>query len=63
MEFNQIAIPCTRHVDQWFTLYGLGDIHEGSASGYGERANYPPTEIGTPKIQFNPVIGDIRVVV
>jgi predicted phosphodiesterase len=31
MEFNQITIPCARRVDEWFTLIGLGDIHEGNA--------------------------------
>lgn len=31
MEFNQITIPCKRRIDEWFTLYGLGDVHEGSA--------------------------------
>jgi|TARA_Y100000296_G_scaffold60572_1_gene70229 hypothetical protein len=31
MEFNQITIPCNRRIDEWFTLIGLGDIHEGNA--------------------------------
>lgn len=31
MEFNQISIPCKRQVDEWFSLFGIGDIHEGSA--------------------------------